>query len=143
MTPAGKAQLASDEGCRLTAYQDEGGVWTIGVGQTGSGIGPGVVWSQTQADVAFAASIASTESRLTVALPWFSATDSVRADVLTNIAFNVGVSGLQHWPNTLALFEAKDWPGASNALLHEGKWNRDVGERANRLAAATLSGAWG
>lgn len=38
------------EGCRLTAYQDGGGVWTIGWGQTGGDVGPGVVWSQAQAD---------------------------------------------------------------------------------------------
>lgn len=30
-----KEQLKIDEGCRLTAYQDAVGVWTIGYGHTG------------------------------------------------------------------------------------------------------------
>ncbi|WDS36227.1 lysozyme [Pseudoxanthomonas sp.] len=41
------------EGCKLTAYPDPatgGAPWTIGWGATGSGIGPGVIWTQAQAD---------------------------------------------------------------------------------------------
>ena len=38
------------EGCRLRAYLCPAGVWTIGWGATGAGIGPGVVWTQEQAD---------------------------------------------------------------------------------------------
>lgn len=41
------------EGCRLEAYPDPGtggDPWTIGYGATGAGIGPGVVWTQQEAD---------------------------------------------------------------------------------------------
>ena len=38
------------EGCRLTAYPDQGGVWTIGYGCTGHGIVKGLIWSQDRAD---------------------------------------------------------------------------------------------
>lgn len=143
MTPEGRARLALDEGERSTAYQDGNGVWTIGIGQTGAGIGPGVTWTQTQIDAAFTASIASTESRLRVALPWFVLLDPVRQDVLVNIAFNVGGHGLLSWPVTLGFFKEHEWPQASNALLTEGKWDKDVGQRAVRLADATLKGVWG
>jgi lysozyme len=37
------------EGCRLTAYQDGGGVWTIGWGHT-RGVGKGDTCSQAEAD---------------------------------------------------------------------------------------------
>ena len=38
------------EGCVLEAYQDSGGVWTIGYGSTGWDVYPGLTWTQEQAD---------------------------------------------------------------------------------------------
>lgn len=41
------------EGCKLSAYPDPisgGDPWTIGYGSTVAGIGPGVTWTQAQAD---------------------------------------------------------------------------------------------
>ena len=38
------------EGCKLTSYQDVGGVWTVGYGTTGPNIGPGVTITQVEAD---------------------------------------------------------------------------------------------
>lgn len=40
------------ESCRLTAYQDVKGVWTIGWGHTGPEVVEGLIWSQAQADEA-------------------------------------------------------------------------------------------
>ena len=37
------------EGCRLTAYQDTGSVWTIGVGHTGPEVVAGLTWTYEQA----------------------------------------------------------------------------------------------
>lgn len=41
--------LKSFEGCKLTAYKDIGGVWTIGYGET-EGVYPGQTITQEQAD---------------------------------------------------------------------------------------------
>jgi lysozyme len=38
------------EGCKLTAYQDSVGVWTVGFGTTGPAIVKGLVIDQAQAD---------------------------------------------------------------------------------------------
>lgn len=38
------------EGCRLEAYRDQGGVWTIGYGHTGPDVVQGLRWTQAQAD---------------------------------------------------------------------------------------------
>ncbi len=35
-----------------SAYQDIVGVWTIGYGDTGPDVGPGIVWTQEQCDSA-------------------------------------------------------------------------------------------
>lgn len=40
--------IKQEEGCVLTAYQDTGGVWTIGYGHTGH-VQPGEVWTLEQA----------------------------------------------------------------------------------------------
>jgi len=42
--------LTTFEGCELTAYDDGGGVWTIGYGHTGEDVYPGLTISQTQAE---------------------------------------------------------------------------------------------
>lgn len=39
------------EGCKLTSYQDQGGVWTIGYGHTGPEIVEGTTITQQQADM--------------------------------------------------------------------------------------------
>jgi lysozyme len=42
------AMTERDEGLRLTAYQDSGGVWTIGWGHTGPEVHKGLVWTREQ-----------------------------------------------------------------------------------------------
>lgn len=46
------------EGCKLTAYQDSRGVWTIGFGHT-LNVRPGMVWTQPQAESWLLADVAS------------------------------------------------------------------------------------
>jgi lysozyme len=147
MTPADLAALAKPhtaqfEGCRLSPYQDAGGVWTCGYGATGLGVHPGIAWTQEQADNRLEADLTSTASRLLEGAPWIATIDPVRASVLVDIAFNVGVQGLLHWPKTLGHFAAQNWPAAANDLLHEGKWNDDVKDRAVRLSRVTAAGTW-
>ena len=42
--------IKSFEGCRLEAYQDQRGIWTIGYGATGADVYEGLVWTQEQAN---------------------------------------------------------------------------------------------
>jgi len=143
MTPAGLAQLARDEGCRLRAYPDDGGVWTIGYGCTGATIGPGLVWSQAEADAELAARVAQTEAGLARAWAALDGLGPVRRDVLVNIAFNIGVEGLMRWPLTLAAAGAGRFAQAADDIAGNGVWSRQVGARAERCAQAMRTGAWG
>jgi len=170
MTPAGMARLRLDEGCVLSAYPDPGsplgrkleelGIalehyasfsdwrtlsgdpWTIGYGNTGQDVRPGVVWTQAQADAMFNARVQANERRLLADLPWMKQLDGVRFDCFSNIAYNVGVYGLEHWPNTLRLAQDGKYTACADALRNEGKWNRDVGARSERIADAMESGRW-
>lgn len=48
--PESLALTKRSEGCSLKAYQDLGGVWTIGYGHTGPEVHEGLTWTQEQCD---------------------------------------------------------------------------------------------
>lgn len=52
------------EACRLTAYRDSGGVWTIGYGHTGPEVVAGLVWTKTQCLAALVADLQVAARRL-------------------------------------------------------------------------------
>lgn len=52
------AFVQAGEGCRLRAYRDSKGVWTIGWGHTGPEVVEGLVWTQAHADAVLIADLA-------------------------------------------------------------------------------------
>lgn len=86
--------IHSFEQCRLTAYPDpgsrDGHPWTIGWGSTGPGIGPGVVWTQVQADARFAADLVRFETGVNLLLRG-ARTTQAQFDALVSFAYNVGL----------------------------------------------------
>ncbi len=48
---AGLTLTRNFESCLLTAYADQGGVWTIGYGHTGPGVHAGLTITQAQAEI--------------------------------------------------------------------------------------------
>lgn len=136
-TPNLIPDLERDEGCRLSAYQDTRGIWTVGYGH--AYVHPGTVWTQTEADAQLAADVAHTEAGLDVHLPWWRSLDDVRQDVLVNMAFNMGVTNLCQFHNTLAAVQRHDWQAAHDGML-ASLWAKQVGQRAVRLANQMLTG---
>lgn len=133
------ADLKRDEGLRLTAYQDTGGVLTIGYGHTGPDVKPGMVWSQEEADDTLATDVASHVSGLDRQLPWWRQLDDIRQDVLANMAFNLGVRGLLEFKTFLAFVQKKQFAQAALDLSGTA-WFHQVGQRAVRLVAQMRSG---
>jgi len=76
------------EGCELTAYQDQVGVWTIGYGHTGADVTPGLTITQDQAQALLAQDVTSAaacvNSVVTVALT------QDEFDALVDFVFNLG-----------------------------------------------------
>lgn len=149
MTPAGVNRLKRDEavGGRplLRAYADPGGVWTIGWGCTGAEIGPATVWSMAQAEAAFAQRLSETESALGNRFGWFADLqrgEPVRADVLVNIAYNIGVTGLARWPVTLSAVAARNWSHAAADIAGNAMWRSQVHDRCARCSTAMRCGSW-
>lgn len=79
------------EGCRLTAYQDAIGVWTIGWGET-EGVHQGLTWTQEQADAALNYRLASLDQ--IVIRESIGANPGQRA-ALISFAYNLGVGAMR------------------------------------------------
>ena len=111
--------IISFEGERLEAYQDDAGVWTVGVGHTGPDVGPDTV-------------ITKEESRRLLAEDTKKAKDAVLAEVkdldlpdtvvasLVSFAFNVGTAGFRRSTALRLIKEGKIEEGAEAMLM----WNK-------------------
>lgn len=84
----GEALIKSFENCKLVAYQDDGGVWTIGWGHTGSDVHPGLKITQAQADALFDRDIARFERDVTSLLT--ATVTQNQFDALLSFAYNCG-----------------------------------------------------
>lgn len=85
-------ELATDliavfEGCKLTAYKDSGGVWTIGIGHTGPDVVEGLTITPIQAQALFI----KDQAHLINAIPpvTFSTSESA---ALISFGYNCGLS---------------------------------------------------
>ena len=137
-----KAQLRRDEGVSYTAYKDTLGNWTIGVGHLILPNERDLITTRLadeQVDALLDQDISRTQKELT--FDWFLACDPIRQAALTNMAFNIGVSGLLHFPTMLHCIAMKDWSGAKIAALHS-VWADQVKGRAQRIAEQIRSGEW-
>ncbi len=101
------------ESCKLEAYQDIAGVWTIGWGHTGKDVYKGLVWTQAQADEALDHDIQAAQTLLLGYSPGL--TDS-RLEALTDFVFNLGIGNYR--TSTLCkLVNLGQWPAVKAELL--------------------------
>ena len=88
------ALVRAHEGCRLAAYPDGKGVWTIGWGHTGAEVHQGLTWTQAEADAPLDADLARAAEAVTrLTRRWLS--DSQMA-ALVSFVFNLGEGTLSH-----------------------------------------------
>lgn len=80
--------IKSFESCRLDAYQDQGGVWTIGWGHT-QGVREGDAITQADADATFLEDVRLTEELLLKCLPTPDLSEN-QLGALVSFCFNVG-----------------------------------------------------
>jgi lysozyme len=102
------------EGCRLQAYQDVVGVWTIGYGNTGPDIIQGITWTQDQADAELAKDVHDFMARLAKSLK-VQPTDYQMA-AMTSLCYNIGID---HFLGSTLLrrFNSGDIKAAAAAFL--------------------------
>lgn len=88
----GRALTKEMEGLQLHAYQDPGGVWTIGYGQTGPTVHGGLTITLEQAEAMLTATLAT----IAAAIEGKTTRDLLQQelDALTDFAFNEGLHAL-------------------------------------------------
>lgn len=129
----GALQLALDlirrfEGCRLRAYQDLVGVWTIGWGET-LGVAPGMVWSQRQADTELEQRVAQFLLSVFKRCPALYLEPPPRAAACTSLAYNIGL-GAFGASSVCRKTMAQDLAGAADSFL---LWDKAGGRRVAGL----------
>jgi lysozyme len=89
---AGFALTKQFEGLRLTAYQDQVGVWTIGYGHTGPEVHGGLVITEDQADILLHSDVAGAVACVNRAVT--ANITQCHFDALVDFVFNLGCGRL-------------------------------------------------
>jgi lysozyme len=138
--------LTRDEGLRLYVYDDATGKpivpGTFVKGHPTIGIGRALDThgiTEEECGVLFRDDIDAVAKQLHDAMPWAFDLDDARLDVLLEMAFNMGIAGLQKFKNTLADVQAGNYAKAADEML-ESLWAKQVGARAQRLAQQMRTG---
>src|SRR6185437_14712900 len=120
------------EGCRLTSYQDQGGVWTIGYGHT-QGIGPNQVCTEEQAlawlDDDLATADAAVNRLVSVTLT------QNQFDALVDFVFNVGSGNF----TTSSLLKFLNLGQSLLAAKEFRRWDHVAGKESTGLERRRLA----
>jgi lysozyme len=115
---AGIDLIKSFESCRLTAYPDVRGIWTIGWGHI-AGVTKGMVFTQAQADDALLADLRSAEAAVVRGVGAAATTDDQFA-AMVSLCYNIGAGA---FADSTVLREhcAAAYQAAADAFL---MWNK-------------------
>ena len=116
------ALVKQSEGCRLNAYQDKGGTWTIGTGHTGPEVHGGLSITQEEADRLLEADLQHAVEDVN-RLVSVSLTPG-QCGALVDFAFNFGFTKLAN--STLLKYVNKGMLEAASKEF--GKWIYDAGQ---------------
>jgi lysozyme len=140
-------RLLQNEGLRLTVYDDYNGKaiqpGSQVIGKPTIGIGtlicaPGGL-TQAEAQMLCNNRIAIAAAAVSTLVPGLQQSDPVRFDVLTEMAFWIGGTGLSGFKTMLKYVTNRDYDGAASALL-SSKLHSQVPRRCETLAETLRSG---
>ena len=118
--------LHNFEGCKLTAYPDPatgGRPWTIGYGDTGPDVVPGLVITQDEADARFTRRLAD-EFEPGVLSALKATPTQGQFDAMVCLSYNIGLGNFRS-STLLRKFNAGDVPGADAQFP---AWNKAAGK---------------
>jgi lysozyme len=116
------------EGFRTYPYVDTQGHLTIG---HGINLDAGI--TQDESLMIVKSRLATIEKELAKRLPFFQDLTQGRKDVLINMAYNLGITGLMNFVRTLNYIKMGDYDAAAKGML-DSLWARQVKGRAAELA---------
>lgn len=125
----GLALIKKFEGCRLTAYADVGGVWTIGWGQTGPDVVEGLTITQAQADARLRAEVDRFANGVLAELK--VPVNQNQFDALVSFAYNIGLGAFR---SSTLLKLLNDRTQVSIVASEFTKWNKVNGKPIEGLS---------
>ena len=151
-------QLKRHEGLVLHAYRCSANRWTIGYGRNLQDKGLsneekemfGVEKSmdmltrkitKAQATKLLTSDVAEFEASVISKVSFFDELDSVRQDILINMAFNMGINRLMKFKNMLGKLKEHDYQGSADEMK-DSKWYVQVGIRSSELYIQMVTGEY-
>jgi lysozyme len=107
--------LAKQEGCKLIAYRDVAGVWTIGVGHT-AGVKSGDRLTLVQAMALLAGDVASLTRTIAALVASQKGTSQHGFNAMVSLSFNIGHTAFNS-SSVLRHHLAGDWEAAAATFL--------------------------
>ena len=144
------------EGCKLIAYQDSGGVWTIGYGHTG-GVTPGMIINEQQAELYLKSDLKNAEKYVRQYDNVYHFTQN-QFDALVSFTYNAGAGNLkklldggnkpieavkQDLPNTCIKAKGKVLNGLIRRRKAEAELFGEVKKDLDIVVDEVLRGMWG
>ena len=130
-----KEQLVRHEGLRLKPYKDTVGKLTIGVGRNLDDVGI----SEQEAMILLDQDLIRVMVGLDRDCQWWRGMTEARQMALADMCFNLGITRLLGFKNTLAAMREGRWDDAAKEML-DSKWSQQVGRRAITLAEMMKNG---
>lgn len=139
----GRTFTAQNEGCKLVAYLDSLGKPTLGRGRH-EGISLGMTCTQEQADDWFNNEdypAAAGQAMVDVGMTAWYRLDDIRKAALTDMAFEMGETGLSKFVKMIQAVQLADWATAS-AEAKASLYDQQVPDRAHKVEYMLLNGQW-
>lgn len=128
-------QLKRHEGFRKYPYRDTVGKLTIGYGRNLDDVG----LFEAEAEVMLFNDIRRADQACWSNISCYRFLDSVRQEVIVNMAFNMGITKLLGFKKMLQAIDERNWEEAADQML-DSKWSIQVGYRSHELADAMRTG---
>lgn len=130
-------QLKRHEGLRLKPYKCTAGKLTIGYGRNIEDCGI----TEGEATAMLAADIHKGENQISENIEMLSNISDARYDVLVNMVFNMGITGVLRFKKMLKAVKQGHYSLASIEML-DSRWAKQVPSRANELANQMRTGEY-
>ena len=119
--------IQAEEGFRGDPYQDTEGAWTVGYGTK-------LPLSESEATYLATERLQGKLDALVLAEPWTIGLTLQTREALLNMAYQLGVNGLERFADMLSALQAGDCDAAKAAAL-DSEWARQTPARAASVAA--------
>lgn len=138
-----RRDIQLSESCVLTAYKDTKGFWTVAWGHK---LPVGHDWAgysvtQDAADEMLVQDILDAQA-LTQTLIERVVCNRVRANALTELVFNMGLSTWKKFIHCRAAWQAQAWKTAAAELMNSDWYNQVHATRGDRLCGYLLTGSY-